>query len=152
VRGLVVNGFTDGIVITGAGATDNTVSGSFMSTDSTGQTHTGNGTGVRLMVGAKDNGGGGLVAADRNVLSGNRDAGVVVSDRATERNRVQTRDLVGPGSDGARLRGQGREQHTGVIVNRDARFNAIGAGPAGALKRRVVGRYTHHCWGMRCRD
>ena len=74
VRGLVINGFTDaGIVIFGANGC--VISGNFLGTDPTGSAAVANNTGIHIksdvFTGTTNTTVGGLMPADRNLISGN---------------------------------------------------------------------------------
>ena len=77
VRGLAINRFlTDGIDISGPGT--NLVAGNFIGTDATGLLARGNASEGILISGSSGNLIGGTNAADRNLISGNADAGVYI--------------------------------------------------------------------------
>lgn len=77
VRGLVINRFqTDGIDISGPGT--NLVAGNYLGTDPTGLLARGNAFEGILISGSSGNLIGGANAADRNLISGNADAGVYI--------------------------------------------------------------------------
>ena len=134
VRGLALSGFEDAVLVEGPAARTNVVAGNLLGTDPTGTVARGNGTGVRVTGGAARNLVGGPTAADRNVVSGNRDAGVVVSGRGTDRNRIEN-NLIGPAAHGGRLRGEHQGQDTGVVLADDATRTSVGAGSTRSLGR-----------------
>ena len=73
VKGLVINRFRSGIVVSGASAMNNRVEGNFIGTDASGTTDLGNtGDGVSLFSGPGANIIGGTSAAAHNLISGNR--------------------------------------------------------------------------------
>lgn len=77
----------EGIVITGAGATGNTVTGSVVGNN--GEPETGNVShGILIEAGAADNIIGGPVASERNVVSGNGGSGVFVTGAGTAGNTI----------------------------------------------------------------
>jgi len=77
VRGLAINRFlTDAISISGPGS--NLVAGNFLGTDPTGLIARGNAQEGVLITGSGGNVIGGSSAADRNLISGNTDAGVYI--------------------------------------------------------------------------
>ncbi len=77
VRGLIINRFlTDGIDISGPGT--NLVAGNFLGTDPTGLLARGNAFEGILISGSTGNVIGGTNVADRNLISGNADAGVYI--------------------------------------------------------------------------
>jgi CSLREA domain-containing protein len=81
VRGLVINRFAVGITVSGSA---NKVEGNFLGTDITGtQDSSGTFEGVRVSAGS-NNTVGGTVPEARNLISGNGDFGVTVSQNATD--------------------------------------------------------------------
>jgi len=76
VRGLVVNGFNEGILLMFGGG--NTVAGNFVGTNVAGTGADGNFNGI-LISESTNNTIGGTTPADRNILSGNSSAGVYVA-------------------------------------------------------------------------
>src|SRR5205814_10319166 len=71
IRGLVINRFSgNGILIGGAGDTDNFIEGNFIGTDPTGTLSQGNGA-AGILVLTNDNRIGGTTPASRNLISGN---------------------------------------------------------------------------------
>lgn len=93
VRGLAINGFryNAGIQLTGTGATGNWIYGNFLGTDPTGTQAEPNFEGVEIDYGASTNligtnGDGINDAAERNVISGNSFAGIVITGQGTEGN------------------------------------------------------------------
>lgn len=134
VRGLAVNGFADAVLVDGPAARTNVIAGNLLGTDPTARVARGNGTGVRITGGAARNVVGGPEAADRNVVSGNDEAGVAVTGRGTDRNRIEN-NLIGPGADGAPLRDEARRQDTGVVIADDATRTSVGAASSRSLGR-----------------
>ncbi|MEX0879800.1 MAG: Calx-beta domain-containing protein, partial [Thermoanaerobaculia bacterium] len=85
VRGLVIGGFSLGLVLSTTGG--NTVTGNFIGTTPTGTTAHGNTTGISLD--SPNNTIGGSLPAARNLLSGNAaGAGLVISGAAASNNTV----------------------------------------------------------------
>ncbi|HMW22773.1 MAG TPA: DUF4347 domain-containing protein, partial [Burkholderiaceae bacterium] len=83
-----------GIRITGAGATGNTVAGNYVGLNAAGTAAVANGEiGINIEAGASNNTIGGATAASRNVVSGNVQYGVCISDAATSHNSVQNNYL-----------------------------------------------------------
>jgi uncharacterized repeat protein (TIGR01451 family) len=78
-----------GLAVQGAGAVHNVISGNFIGTDSTGESANANSAGVAIMASASTNTVGGTTASDRNVISGNTNAGVFVSDQGTAGNIIE---------------------------------------------------------------
>jgi uncharacterized repeat protein (TIGR01451 family) len=116
-----------GVVITGPAAVDNVVQGNLIGTDATGTVKSPNLYGVEILQGASKNTIGGLVASAANVISGNRAAGVTISDAETSNNVVEG-NLIGTDVTGeAALRNGG-----GVVIASSATANTIGGASAGA--------------------
>jgi len=85
LRGLIVNGFVStGIRMDGSGATGNQIAGCYIGTNATGTAAKGNGDGISIQNGARDNiigtdGNGADDEAEGNVISGNRYYGIAIS-------------------------------------------------------------------------
>ena len=77
VRGLVINGFTDGMLLTGPGG--DRIAGNYIGTDPSGTSAAGNATGIYL-VNSDDTKIGGSSPVDRNVISGNTRDGIHTVD------------------------------------------------------------------------
>ena len=132
IRGLVINRFDgDGVEVTGAGATGNTVAGNYIGTDAAGTAALGNGhQGVLILAGASNNMIGGTVAGARNVISGNN-VGVRISDIAgsgTQGNQVEG-NYIGTDVTGAAALGN---SSNGVQIGIGGSNNMIGGTAAGA--------------------
>jgi hypothetical protein len=137
IKGLVINGFDSrGIVVEGFNTTGNKVEGNFIGTDAAGTSALGNEDGVDIQQ-ADDTTVGGTVSGARNVISGNRDAGIqIVSDSATG-NEVLG-NYIGTDKNGtADLGNSGR----GVIVA-DAKDSTIG-GTASGVRNVISGNNLH---------
>ncbi len=90
IRGFVINQFGgSGILISGSLATGNTVAGDYIGTNAAATTAAGNNYGISLTAGASANIIGGIVATDRNVISGNSSLGIFVFDTGTSGNTIQ---------------------------------------------------------------
>lgn len=98
VRGLVISGFrSDGIVLKNAG--DNIIAGNFLGTNVSGLTEAPNfQVGLRIED-SPDNLVGGSTEADRNVISGNQQRGVLISGSNSNGNRISG-NFIGVGVDG----------------------------------------------------
>jgi parallel beta-helix repeat protein len=125
VRGLAVANFFDyGILLSGASAANNQVSGCYIGTDAHGGSEQPNGTGVRIEAGAHDNTIGGATPADRNLISGNTlyIVGVWITDPATV-NNVVTNNWIGVDASGQAALAN---NWAGVYVSNGAHDNQIG--------------------------
>ena len=122
IRGLAINRFTShGILLDGA---DNvTIAGNYIGTGTTGLVDLGNGAnGIQLDNGAQNNTIGGLTTADRNVISGNSNAGVAI-DNVSSTGNVVIGNYIGLGADGSTSLGNNDD---GV------HFNTAGANTVGS--------------------
>lgn len=135
IKGLVINRFNfDGILVRGAAAAGNTIIGNYIGTSRDGLSAAPNGTsGVDIVEGAKNNtiGGNPTIAGNRNVISGNRGAGVFLQGDNTTGNLVRG-NYIGVGSDGStplgNLPGVGGPSNPGfgVLIGFGARQNTVG--------------------------
>ena len=114
-RGLVINGWTHGVILGSSGATGNKITGNYLGTDASGTKDLGNDFNGVYIGNAPDNTIGGTTAAERNVISGNDYYGVLLgTDAAGNRivgNYIGT-DASGKGdlgnsSDGVSITGDG---------------------------------------------
>jgi hypothetical protein len=121
--GNVISGNTGvGLTITGASATGNVLENNDIGTNSAGTAAVAN-TGIGLLVQSGSNiiGGGGA-AADRNVISGNGDAGIRLSGGSATNNLVQG-NYIGVNAAGTAALGNA---NWGVMVDNGANNNFIG--------------------------
>jgi hypothetical protein len=127
IRGLAINRFDSrGIVVEGFNTTGNEVLGNFIGTNAAGTSAPGNGDGVDIQQ-ADDTTIGGTANGARNIISGNRDAGIqIVSDSATG-NEVLG-NYIGTDKNGTSDLGNSGE---GVHIS-DARESTIGGTASGA--------------------
>jgi titin len=103
-------------------ASQNVVAGNDVGTDASGMVALGNaGNGVQVDTGAADNTIGGLAAAERNVISGNGNAGADINGAGTTDNAVDG-NLIGTDVTGGSALGNGRQ---GVLID-GASGNIIG--------------------------
>ena len=124
----------DGVHIVG-GSYDNVVEGDFIGTNGTGTASLANGeSGVAIYGGSSGNLIGGLsgsvsgpMTGTGDVISGNDQNGVYISDSGTEHNQVEG-DFIGTNADGAGPVPNGM----GVYIQNDAEFNTIGGTTDGA--------------------
>ncbi len=126
IRGLAINRFGTGITIVGDSVA-NRIEGNFIGTDPTGTIDRGNGfDAVGIFSGPSGNLVGGTTPASRNVLSGNGDTGLFVSN--TSNNRAQG-NYVGTDKSGTKDLGN---EDGGVVITASAADNVIGGTTAGA--------------------
>ncbi|MFO0940977.1 MAG: hypothetical protein U0930_09430 [Pirellulales bacterium] len=132
VKGLVINRFAgNGILITGASATGNTISGNYVGLSASGTTRLANSVnGILIQNGAAynvigTNGDGVNDSSERNVISGNASGGTAninIIGNGTDHNRVAG-NYIGLTADGtATISNPGR----GIRVAANASFNIIG--------------------------
>ncbi|HKI16602.1 MAG TPA: hypothetical protein VKA15_01925, partial [Isosphaeraceae bacterium] len=126
--GNVISGNTgEGVLISGVGASANSVEGNVMGLDASAKRALGNGIGVQINLGATGNLIGGTTAAERNVISGNLTEGVLISGTGTMGNTVEGNDI---GTDGTAMKAFGNQ--TGVEIDSAATANIVGGATAGA--------------------
>jgi titin len=111
------------------GAANNVVAGNYIGTDVTGTKALGNGTGVVISAGAHMNriGSSGRVAvaaAERNIISGNVEAGILIQDSGSDQN-VMAGNFIGTNASGTTALGNGG--HAGIIIWLGAKANRIGS-------------------------
>ena len=88
-RNVISGNNYQGIVISGAGTKSNTVSGNYVGTNKTGTAALPNAfAGISIFLGAQSNVIGGSNAASRNVISGNLNQGITLSDTGTKSNQI----------------------------------------------------------------
>lgn len=124
VRGLAIARFGTGISVSGAAATGGLIQGCFVGTDAGGGTGGGNSAGVFVSDGASATVGG-PAPAERNLISGNANGGVVLAV-AGGGNVVQG-NLIGTDKTGAGNLGNGRGVH--ILATSHA---TVGGGTAAA--------------------
>ncbi len=103
VHGLVINGFAEAGIVVSDG-TEVVIAGCFIGTDATGTRHRGNGRGVYIVHGSFTLIGG-TFPGNRNLISGNRIDGILLSSLATD-NRIQG-NLIGTDATGKGPLGNG---------------------------------------------
>jgi hypothetical protein len=131
-RNVISGNNADGVRIQGSDTTGNTVSGNYIGTDAFGTLDRGNtSNGVSISNGAHNNTIGGHTDGERNVISGNNQNGVYISDSGTINNIVSGNTI---GLDvGANDRGNGEN---GVYIYSGAQNNTIGGDTDG--ERNVI--------------
>lgn len=124
VSGFVINRFADqGLILTGAGATGNLVTGNYIGLNASGTAASTNGSyGIQILGGASNNTIGGATASARNVISGNGSSGIRIRDAASTGN-VILGNFIGLNAAGTGAVGNSAE---GVLVNSSATTNTIG--------------------------
>jgi hypothetical protein len=137
--GNIISGNSySGIWLSGSGATGNLVAGNFVGTDVSGANALPNGArgnpvllrnnGITLDTGASNNTIGGITAGARNIISGNKQSGVWITDANTSANTVEG-NYIGTDASGAVALPNSNE---GVGLVSAARNNTIGGYIAGA--------------------
>ncbi len=124
-RNLISGNLNAGIHIQNAGTTNNQVLGNYIGANIAGTAAIPNTIGVVLLADATNNSIGGAAAGSRNLISGNRDVGVLLQDRATN-NRILG-NYVGTNASGSGPLGN----DWGVVIARQASNNAVGGANAG---------------------
>ncbi|MCX6008327.1 MAG: right-handed parallel beta-helix repeat-containing protein [Chloroflexi bacterium] len=97
---VISGNLTYGLFYVTRGTEFNTLRGNFIGTDPTGHTAIPNDIGLVIATGATDNKVGSDDPKDRNIISGNRQAGVMITNRYTQRNEV-VGNYIGVDSSGA---------------------------------------------------
>ena len=126
-RNVISAATTTGVRITGAGTDNNLVQGNYVGTDQLGTSAIANFVGVQVDAGAINNVIGGTSAAERNVISGNSNRGVVIHGSGTSGNRLEGNYI---GLDATGNNGLGNSQ--AVRIHGGATGNYIGGTIAGA--------------------
>ena len=124
-RNIISGNTTDGVEITGSGATGNLVAADFIGTDMTGTVAIGNGTGVEIDSGSSDNTIGGTTSGARDVISGNSGDGLLIQNTTSSGNVVEG-DYIGTDMTGNAALGN----VNGIVLF--ASGNTIGGTVAGA--------------------
>src|SRR5262249_17310588 len=126
IRGFVINRWSNGIFLDGAGASFDVIEGNYIGTDGIGAAASGNGTGIDIGGGARSNTVGGTTGPARNIISGNSADGVDINGPATfnvvEGNFIGT-DLSG----------------TVALANSHFGINMQGTGPSAAARGNIIG-------------
>ena len=124
IKGLIINNFDlHGMAITGVGATGNVISGNYIGTDSTGNADQGNGgNGIYIASGASGNVIGGSSPADRNIISGNNQSGILITGTGTDTNTVSGNYIGINAGGGASL----PNSLEGIRISGGAEHNRVG--------------------------
>jgi hypothetical protein len=133
VQNLVVSGFSQkGIVISGAGAAGNRITGCYIGTDAAGSSALPNSvSGIEINAGAHDNTLGGTTIADRNIISGNSGCGIKLTGAGCNANLI-IGNFIGLTSDGSSDLPNTLE---GIVIQNDAQDNTVGGTATGAGNR-----------------
>ena len=130
VRGLVIQAFeTQGIFISGTGATGCTIAGCYIGTNAAGTAAVANTfSGIEIGGGATGNTIGGTTAAARNVISGNASQGIYILEAGTGGNFIQG-NYIGTNAAGTAALANG---FAGIEINGGLGQNLIGGTAPGA--------------------
>jgi CSLREA domain-containing protein len=131
-RNVISGNDGDGVRIEFDGTTGNTVSGNTIGLTASGTAKLGNDVGVFIGWGAQNNTIGGNTAGERNVISGNDQDGVFISENDTTGN-VVSGNYIGTDKNGTADLGNGRN---GVYIGYGAQNNTIGGDTDG--ERNVI--------------
>ncbi|WP_193378525.1 fibronectin type III domain-containing protein, partial [Singulisphaera acidiphila] len=128
-RNVISGNGNYGVTIRDTGSTGNVVAGNFIGTDATGTVALPNlYYGVVIDTRASGNTIGGTASGARNVISGNREYGIIIRDTGTTRNAV-TGNFIGTDVTGSRPLGN---PSIGVVISSGASGNTIGGTTAAA--------------------
>lgn len=125
---LISGNGSDGIWIQDPGTSGNRVMGNYVGTDVSGTSPLGNRNGVVISFGATDNTIGEDTSEKRNLISGNRDAGVWMQNTGTSGNQVMG-NYIGTNASGTSALGNGG---FGVLIGFKVTNNIIGGNTHGA--------------------
>jgi len=125
IRGLAIDRFTEtGIRLEGHAATNNRIVGNYLGTDPTGTQDRGNGWGIYIYLSAHDNTVGGAAREDRNLISGNDQAGIGLVSAGADGNRI-IGNFIGTNAQGSEALGN---TYDGASIAFGAQRNVIGPG------------------------
>jgi RHS repeat-associated protein/CSLREA domain-containing protein len=118
-----------GIYLYGTGANGNMVQGNFIGTSANGNQDLGNTlSGIAIGYGSSNNNIGGATASERNLISGNDETGIIISESGTSTNLVQGNYI---GTDGTGLLPLGND-FDGVHIQINASDTLVGGTTSGA--------------------
>jgi len=119
-QNVISGNLSYGLFFVTRGTEGNTLRGNLIGTDATGLKALPNDIGMVISTGASRNTVGGVTAADRNVISGNRQTGVMICNRFTEENQVSG-NFIGVDATGTNALGN---KH-GVLFSTYPRANIV---------------------------
>jgi CSLREA domain-containing protein len=120
-RNIISGYFEYGVIISSSNTSQNVIIGNYIGTDPSGSVEAPNNSGIMIGGGAHDNHIGGDSPGEGNLISGNNNTGIEISDSGTTGNIVQGND-IGVDASGASDLGN----FDGVVVNDGAQNNIIG--------------------------
>ncbi len=125
----VISGNTfQGLTISGTGTNSNTVAGNYIGLNKTGTAAMPNmSAGISIFLGAQSNTVGGTTAGSRNIISGNLNQGITISDSGTNSNKVLN-NFIGTNAAGTAAIAN---SFSGVDIFTGASSNIIGAAGQG---------------------
>lgn len=124
-RNIISGNSGSGIIIMGQPATGNSIKGNYIGTNSAGTDSISNGNGI-LLSGAGGNFIGSSVNSEKNVISGNRLAGIVISYYGA-RNNIVKGNYIGTDRYGMNP----LSNHTGIYIFSNANSNIVGGSLSG---------------------
>jgi hypothetical protein len=119
-RRNIISGNQTGVILLGDGTDGNVIAGNYIGTDITGRVALGNDWGVGIYWRAAGNVVGGVSPAERNLISGNHEHGIVIADPGTTHNAVLSNWI---GSDATGTLSLGYQAGIGIYT---CGFNRIG--------------------------
>jgi hypothetical protein len=124
VRNVMSGNNYQGVAISGTGTKSNTVAGNFIGTNNAGTAALPNtAAGISIFLGAQSNTIGGPTVASRNIISGNLNQGVTLSDSGTKLNKIWS-NYIGLNAAGTAALGN---SWSGVDIFTAAASNIIGS-------------------------
>lgn len=125
-RNLISGNTQGGVAINGSGSSGNAVIGNFIGSDVAGAQKISNQFGI-VITNSGNNIIGGTSAAERNIISGNIDSGILINGTGAEENHILG-NYIGVDVTGLNI----LDNHVGVLVKTNADKNTIGGTDAGA--------------------